>query len=58
LRQAPPWMQAHGLEWFFRLVLEPRRLWRRYTKHIPIFVFLLARDVARQRVSAGLRREV
>ena len=50
LRQAPPWMQAHGLEWFFRLVLEPRRLWRRYTKHIPIFVFLLARDYARQRV--------
>jgi N-acetylglucosaminyldiphosphoundecaprenol N-acetyl-beta-D-mannosaminyltransferase len=28
--QAPPWMQEHGLEWFFRLVHEPRRLWRRY----------------------------
>jgi len=28
--QAPPWMREHGMEWFFRLVVEPRRLWRRY----------------------------
>jgi N-acetylglucosaminyldiphosphoundecaprenol N-acetyl-beta-D-mannosaminyltransferase len=30
LRQAPVWMRENGLEWFFRLVQEPRRLWRRY----------------------------
>lgn len=30
LRQAPRWMREHGLEWFFRLMMEPRRLWRRY----------------------------
>ncbi len=30
VRQAPPWMREHGLEWFFRLTQEPRRLWRRY----------------------------
>lgn len=29
-RQAPGWMQRHGLEWCFRLATEPRRLWRRY----------------------------
>jgi N-acetylglucosaminyldiphosphoundecaprenol N-acetyl-beta-D-mannosaminyltransferase len=29
-KQAPSWMQENGLEWFFRLVQEPRRLWRRY----------------------------
>lgn len=29
-RQAPRWMQDHGLEWLFRLLSEPRRLWRRY----------------------------
>jgi N-acetylglucosaminyldiphosphoundecaprenol N-acetyl-beta-D-mannosaminyltransferase len=29
-RQAPRWMGEHGLEWLFRLVREPRRLWRRY----------------------------
>jgi N-acetylglucosaminyldiphosphoundecaprenol N-acetyl-beta-D-mannosaminyltransferase len=28
--QAPRWMREHGLEWFFRLASEPRRLWRRY----------------------------
>ena len=30
LKQAPGWMRENGLEWFFRLVAEPRRLWRRY----------------------------
>lgn len=29
-RQAPLWMQHSGLEWVFRLLTEPRRLWRRY----------------------------
>jgi N-acetylglucosaminyldiphosphoundecaprenol N-acetyl-beta-D-mannosaminyltransferase len=29
-RQAPRWMREHGLEWFFRLLQEPRRLWKRY----------------------------
>ncbi len=30
VRRAPTWMQKAGLEWLFRLVQEPRRLWRRY----------------------------
>jgi N-acetylglucosaminyldiphosphoundecaprenol N-acetyl-beta-D-mannosaminyltransferase len=30
LKRAPQWMQDSGLEWLFRLVIEPRRLWRRY----------------------------
>ncbi|HTF09505.1 MAG TPA: WecB/TagA/CpsF family glycosyltransferase [Asanoa sp.] len=30
LRKPPPWMQKRGLEWLWRLGLEPRRLWRRY----------------------------
>jgi N-acetylglucosaminyldiphosphoundecaprenol N-acetyl-beta-D-mannosaminyltransferase len=30
LKRAPLWMQNSGLEWLFRLVIEPRRLWRRY----------------------------
>ncbi len=30
VRRAPPWMQRAGLEWAYRLVQEPRRLWRRY----------------------------
>ena len=34
-RQAPTWMREHGLEWFFRLSTEPKRLWRRYLVTIP-----------------------
>jgi N-acetylglucosaminyldiphosphoundecaprenol N-acetyl-beta-D-mannosaminyltransferase len=30
IAQAPVWMGDHGLEWLFRLLVEPRRLWRRY----------------------------
>jgi N-acetylglucosaminyldiphosphoundecaprenol N-acetyl-beta-D-mannosaminyltransferase len=50
LRQAPPWMQARGLEWLFRLAMEPRRLWLRYAKYNPLYVYLLARDYLQQRV--------
>ena len=40
VRQAPGWMQAAGLEWFFRLLMDPRRLWKRYARHNPRFVAL------------------
>lgn len=40
--QAPAWMQNAGLEWLFRLVAEPRRLWRRYLFLNPAYVFLVA----------------
>lgn len=30
VKRAPKWMQDAGLEWFWRLIMEPRRLWRRY----------------------------
>ncbi len=40
--QAPPWMQKRGLEWFFRLVTEPRRLWKRYLSNNPRFLALIA----------------
>lgn len=41
VRQAPRWMQVAGLEWAFRLAMDPRRLWKRYAKHNPRFVGLL-----------------
>jgi len=40
-RQAPPWIRQIGLEWLFRLVHEPRRLWPRYREY-PLFVLLVA----------------
>ncbi|MBC7234624.1 MAG: WecB/TagA/CpsF family glycosyltransferase [Chloroflexi bacterium] len=39
-KQAPRWMQRSGLEWLFRLLTEPRRLWRRYLINNPKFVWL------------------
>jgi exopolysaccharide biosynthesis WecB/TagA/CpsF family protein len=50
LRQAPTWMQARGLEWLFRLAIEPRRLWRRYLYAIPVFTALIAQQVLTTRV--------
>ena len=41
LKQAPQWMQDSGLEWLFRLCLEPRRLWRRYLLLGPAYLFLV-----------------
>lgn len=38
-KHAPRWMQKVGLEWLFRLVSEPRRLWKRYLKQNPRFVY-------------------
>jgi N-acetylglucosaminyldiphosphoundecaprenol N-acetyl-beta-D-mannosaminyltransferase len=40
-KQAPPWMQRNGLEWLFRLVTEPRRLWRRYLINNPLFIVMI-----------------
>ena len=41
--QAPSWMQRAGLEWFYRLIQEPRRLFVRYAVGIPTFVLGIAR---------------
>lgn len=44
LPQAPRWMQRSGFEWLYRLGREPRRLWRRYLKNNPRFVWGVARN--------------
>lgn len=40
-KQAPAWMREHGLEWLFRLIQEPRRLWKRYLVYGAEFVALV-----------------
>lgn len=49
-RQAPRWMQRSGLEWFHRLLSEPRRLWHRYLVYNPLFVYFVLLQMV------GLRR--
>ncbi len=45
---APAWMQKRGLEWLYRLVQEPRRLWKRYLVTNSIFVGKFAAALARK----------
>lgn len=40
VKQAPKWMQKMGLEWFFRLLIEPKRLYKRYFEVVPKFIWL------------------
>jgi N-acetylglucosaminyldiphosphoundecaprenol N-acetyl-beta-D-mannosaminyltransferase len=40
LKRAPNWIQKFGLEWLYRLLKEPRRLFKRYAEIVPMFVWL------------------
>ncbi len=40
--QAPEWAQKRGLEWFYRLVQEPKRLWKRYVYLNPLYLLMVA----------------
>jgi N-acetylglucosaminyldiphosphoundecaprenol N-acetyl-beta-D-mannosaminyltransferase len=46
-RRAPAWMQKAGLEWFYRFLQEPRRMWKRYLVTNSIFLKLAAVEIAR-----------
>jgi N-acetylglucosaminyldiphosphoundecaprenol N-acetyl-beta-D-mannosaminyltransferase len=50
-KQAPRWVQRSGLEWFFRLGTEPRRLWRRYLVNNPAFVWRTLLRIARHELN-------
>jgi N-acetylglucosaminyldiphosphoundecaprenol N-acetyl-beta-D-mannosaminyltransferase len=44
VRRAPVFMRKIGLEWLFRLVVEPKRLWRRYIIGNPVFIGLIIKQ--------------
>jgi N-acetylglucosaminyldiphosphoundecaprenol N-acetyl-beta-D-mannosaminyltransferase len=48
VRRAPRWMQAAGLEWAFRLALEPRRLFARYARNAWFILRMVMRNLARR----------
>jgi len=50
VKQAPRWVQRSGFEWLYRLAQEPRRLWRRYLRNNPVFLWKVAGQLL------GLRR--
>lgn len=47
LRRAPAWMRENGLEWLFRLLVEPRRLWKRYLVTIPSSIWSVSLELLR-----------
>jgi len=50
MKRAPRWMQKNGLEWLWRLGLEPRRLWKRYLLNdLPFFYLLLKQKYSRSK---------
>ena len=53
--QAPEWMREHGLEWLFRLLQEPRRLWRRYlVGGVRFVVYLALESLKLRRFAVGV----
>ena len=50
LKQAPEWMREHGLEWLFRLMAEPKRLWRRYLVQGSRFVWNVLLELTALRI--------
>ncbi len=55
ITRAPGWMQAIGLEWLFRLMQEPRRLFWRYAISNPHALYLMVRDLVGSRLAARSR---
>lgn len=46
-RRAPVWMQKRGLEWLYRIYQEPRRMWKRYAKTNPVFIWMIFKEYLR-----------
>jgi N-acetylglucosaminyldiphosphoundecaprenol N-acetyl-beta-D-mannosaminyltransferase len=57
LRRPPRWMQLVGLEWLGRMLIEPRRLWRRYVVGNPLFIARLVTSIVMDSETA-LRRTI
>ena len=57
VRRAPHWIQACGLEWFFRVCTEPRRLWKRYLLGNSYFIGVVLKQGIAQILHIGDRQE-
>ena len=44
MQRAPIWWQEHSLEWLYRLIKEPKRMWRRYIIGNTLFLYNIARE--------------
>jgi N-acetylglucosaminyldiphosphoundecaprenol N-acetyl-beta-D-mannosaminyltransferase len=53
-RRAPRWMQNWGMEWLYRLILEPRRMFPRYLKTNSFFIYLMGLERLRRKRKGSL----
>ena len=51
VKQAPGILQKMGLEWLFRLLMEPKRLWKRYIEIVPMFIFFNLQEFLKINIS-------
>jgi N-acetylglucosaminyldiphosphoundecaprenol N-acetyl-beta-D-mannosaminyltransferase len=52
-KRAPKVVREAGLEWFYRLIQEPQRLWKRYATTMPVFVWLVAKQIFEEFRNSG-----
>ena len=57
VKRAPEWMQSSGLEWFWRLMMEPKKLWKRYLIDDLPFLGLVLKQKFRHMVKLGSRTQ-
>ena len=50
IKRAPRWVQTLGLEWGWRLLMEPRKLWKRYLTTNSEFIGLAGREIIARRL--------
>jgi N-acetylglucosaminyldiphosphoundecaprenol N-acetyl-beta-D-mannosaminyltransferase len=51
VRRAPRWLQSIGMEWWWRLAMEPKKMWRRYLHTNTDFLWRAAREIVRRRTA-------
>lgn len=56
VRRAPEWMQKSGMEWLYRVIQEPRRMFMRYLTTNSAFAWMVLREVIRRMVGRGRER--
>ncbi len=53
VKRAPVWMQRSGLEWFFRVIQEPKRMWKRYLVGNSEFIYLILKEKFKPKIKSA-----
>jgi N-acetylglucosaminyldiphosphoundecaprenol N-acetyl-beta-D-mannosaminyltransferase len=51
----PDWVKTSGMQWFYRLCQNPRRLWKRYLTHNPVFIRKFFQQLLTDVLKGGIR---